>query len=62
MADDVVVVGTGFGGGIAACRLAEEIAALYPRWPEWLAVEREFNRTGVFDSPFTRRVGITRPR
>jgi hypothetical protein len=41
---------------------AERIRALYPRWQEWLAVEREFNRTGVFDSPFTRRVGIARPR
>jgi len=23
---------------------------------------REFNRSGVFDSPFTRRVGISGPR
>ena len=38
---------------------SERIMALYPRWQEWLAVEREFNRTGVFDSPFTRRVGIS---
>ena len=41
---------------------AERIAALYPRWQDWLAVERELNRSGVFDSPFTRRVGITPPR
>jgi L-gulono-1,4-lactone dehydrogenase len=31
---------------------------LYPRWDDWLAVERELNRSGVFDSPFTRRLGI----
>jgi L-gulono-1,4-lactone dehydrogenase len=34
------------------------VRELYPRWEEWLAVEREFNATGVFDSPFTRRVDI----
>ena len=32
--------------------------ALYPRWEAWLAVERELNASGVFDAPFTRRVGI----
>ena len=31
---------------------------LYPRWDDWLAVERELNASGVFDSPFTRRVDI----
>jgi L-gulono-1,4-lactone dehydrogenase len=34
------------------------IAELYPRWADWLAVEREFNRSGVFESAFTRRIGI----
>jgi L-gulonolactone oxidase len=34
------------------------VRELYPRWEEWLAVERELNATGVFDSPFTRRVDI----
>ena len=28
------------------------------RWEEWLAVERELNASGVFDSPFSRRVDI----
>jgi hypothetical protein len=36
----------------------ERIRALYPRWDDWLAVEAELNRSGVFDSPFTRRAGI----
>ena len=34
------------------------VRELYPRWDEWLAVERELNASGVFDSPFTRRVDI----
>ena len=37
----------------------ERVAALYPRWEQWLAVQRRFNASGVFDSPFTRRVGIS---
>ena len=37
---------------------AERARALYPRWEAWLAVERELNASGVFDAPFTRRVGI----
>ena len=36
----------------------ERVRELYPRWDDWLAVERELNSSGVFDSPFTRRVGI----
>lgn len=32
---------------------------LYPEWERWLEVEREFNSSGVFDSPFTKRVGIS---
>ena len=32
--------------------------ALYPHWGDWLAVEAELNASGVFDSPFTTRVGI----
>jgi L-gulono-1,4-lactone dehydrogenase len=31
---------------------------LYPMWDRWMAVEREYNSSGVFDSPFTKRVGI----
>lgn len=34
------------------------VHALYPRWNDWLAVEAEFNGSGVFDSEFTQRVGI----
>ena len=36
----------------------ERIRRTYPRWDDWLAVQRQFNASGVFDSPFTRRVGI----
>ena len=34
-------------------------AELYPDWERWRAVERQLNASGVFDSPFTRRVGIS---
>ena len=37
------------------------VRELYPRWDEWRAGERELNRSGVFASPFTERVGITGP-
>jgi hypothetical protein len=37
----------------------ERVAQLYPRWADWLAVQRRFNASGVFDSPFTARVGIS---
>lgn len=40
----------------------ERIEALYPRWSDWIEVQREFNASGAFDSPFTRRVGITEAR
>jgi hypothetical protein len=33
--------------------------ALYPMWERWMAVEREYNASGVFDSSFTARVGIS---
>jgi hypothetical protein len=36
----------------------EKVRRGYPRWDDWLRVQREFNSTGVFDSQFTRRVGI----
>jgi L-gulono-1,4-lactone dehydrogenase len=36
----------------------EDPPRLYPRWDRWLAIHRQFNRSGVFDSPFTRRVGL----
>jgi L-gulono-1,4-lactone dehydrogenase len=37
----------------------ERIRQTYPRWDDWLRVERQLNSSGVFDSPFTRRVGIS---
>jgi L-gulono-1,4-lactone dehydrogenase len=38
---------------------AARVRTLYPRWTDWLAVEAQFNASGVFDSEFTRRVGIS---
>ncbi|MCW2983743.1 MAG: Oxidoreductase, FAD-binding protein [Conexibacter sp.] len=35
------------------------VRELYPRWDAWLEVERRFNASGVFDAPFTRRLGIS---
>ena len=37
----------------------ERVRALYRHWDDWMAVERQLNASGVFDSPFTRRVGIS---
>jgi len=37
----------------------ERVRRLYPRWDDWMAVQREFNASGVFNSSFTRRVGIS---
>ncbi|HEX4751538.1 MAG TPA: FAD-binding protein [Solirubrobacterales bacterium] len=33
-------------------------ARLYTEWARWTAVEADYNDSGVFDSPFTERVGI----
>jgi hypothetical protein len=33
-------------------------AATYPEWGKWMTVEADYNDSGVFDSPFTARVGI----
>jgi hypothetical protein len=35
---------------------------MYPRYPDWLRVRSQLNASGVFDSPFTERVGISTPR
>lgn len=36
----------------------ERVRTLYPEWDRWLAAEHELNSSKVFDSPFTRRIGI----
>ena len=41
---------------------AERIRATHPRWDAWLAVHDRLNASGVFDSPFARRVGISSRR
>jgi hypothetical protein len=33
---------------------------MYPRYVDWQAVHTRFNASGVFDSPFSKRVGISR--
>jgi choline dehydrogenase-like flavoprotein len=37
----------------------ERVAAAYPRWDAWLGLQRELNASGVLDSPFARRIGIS---
>ena len=37
----------------------ERVRALYPRWDACLAANARFNASHVFDSPFTRRIGIS---
>jgi hypothetical protein len=37
----------------------DRIRAAYPRWDDWMSVQLELNSSGVFDSPFSRRVGIS---
>lgn len=37
----------------------ERVRSLYPRLDEWLAVHARLNASGVFDSPFSKRVGIS---
>jgi L-gulono-1,4-lactone dehydrogenase len=36
------------------------VAAMYPRYLDWQEVHAELNASGVFDSPFSKRVGISR--
>jgi hypothetical protein len=38
------------------------VKAMYPRYDDWLAVHARFNASGVFDSPFSKRVGISASR
>jgi L-gulono-1,4-lactone dehydrogenase len=35
------------------------VEAMYPHYPEWQAIHGELNSSGVFDSPFSKRVGIS---
>ncbi|HEY6781579.1 MAG TPA: D-arabinono-1,4-lactone oxidase, partial [Thermoleophilaceae bacterium] len=37
----------------------ERLAKLYPRYADWRAVRDELAGSGVFDAPFTKRVGIS---
>jgi hypothetical protein len=37
----------------------DRVADLYEHFDDWLAVHRQLNASGVFDSPFSRRVGIS---
>ncbi|MBV9604195.1 MAG: FAD-binding protein [Solirubrobacterales bacterium] len=38
------------------------LETMYPRYPDWLRVFGRLNSSGVFDSPFTERVGISAQR
>jgi L-gulono-1,4-lactone dehydrogenase len=38
----------------------DTLRRMYPAFDRWLAVHDELNGSGVFDSPFAKRVGITR--
>jgi hypothetical protein len=37
----------------------ETLDRLYPRYRDWLKVHGELNASGVFNSPFSKRVGIS---
>jgi L-gulono-1,4-lactone dehydrogenase len=41
---------------------AAHLERLYPRWRAWMGVYDRFNSSGVFDSEFTDRIGISRRR
>jgi hypothetical protein len=38
------------------------LESMYPRYKDWLRIHNQLNGSGVFDSPFTERVGISTPR
>ena len=40
----------------------ETVPRLYPQFPKWDQVYRELNKSGLFDSPFTERLGISIPK
>jgi len=35
------------------------VAAMYPRYGDWQRIHEQLNSTGVFDSPFSKRVGLS---
>jgi FAD/FMN-containing dehydrogenase len=47
-------------GQVNSLSAATDFAALYPMWPQWMAAYDQFNESGVFNSPFTDRIGISR--
>jgi L-gulono-1,4-lactone dehydrogenase len=49
-------------GQVNSLSAATDFARVYPKWPEWKVVNERFNASGVFNSPFTDRIGISRPR
>ena len=38
------------------------VGSMYPEYERWLDVHQQLNASGVFDSPFSRRVGISTER
>jgi len=36
------------------------VAAMYPRYQDWQEIHAQLNASGVFDSPFSKRVGISK--
>ena len=38
------------------------LTTIYPHYRDWLQVHHRLNASGVFDSPFTERVGISAAR
>lgn len=46
-------------GQVNSLSAASDFATLYPKWPQWLAVYEQFNVSGVFNSQFTDRIGIS---
>jgi L-gulono-1,4-lactone dehydrogenase len=49
-------------GQVNSLSAATDFTQLYEKWPQWRAVHDRFNASGVFNSPFTDRIGISRPR
>ena len=39
-----------------------DFPSMYPKWRQWLAAYEDFNDSGLFNAPFTDRIGISRPR